>query len=180
MDFTLILGPMKSGKTLDLISRVSPLKYTPIKFELIQPKRNVRDEEIKSRAGAVLSGRKVASLAELLNDDIEIICIDELHMFQASDAAVLNNLLKRGVKIIASGLDMDYKGKLFEIIARVLELGPQEIIYKRAVCENCFNFNAIFTQICRGDKPVVDGLPPVVPDDGTYTYKAVCRSCFIR
>ena len=180
MHLTLILGPMKSGKTLELISRISPLKFMPVKFSLFQPLRNVRDEEVASRAGATLAGQKIQSLKEILNHDLEIVGIDEVHMFLPEDVEVVETLLKKQVKVIISGLDMDWKGKLFETVSRLIELGPQEIIYKRSVCEKCLKYNGIYTQIFKGNDPVVEGLPPVVPDDGTYQYKPVCRECFVK
>jgi len=36
MELILILGPMKSGKSFDLISYFMPLKYTNINFSLYQ------------------------------------------------------------------------------------------------------------------------------------------------
>ncbi len=180
MNLTLILGPMKSGKTLELISRISPLKFMPVKFALFQPIRNVRDADVESRVGAALAGKKVKSLKEILDFDLEIVGIDEAHMFLPEDIAAVERLLRRQTQVIVSGLDLDYKGKLFDTVSRLIELGPREIIYKRSVCEKCFKYNGVYTQIFKNDDPVVEGLPPVVPDDGTYQYKPVCRDCFAR
>ncbi|OGH85793.1 MAG: hypothetical protein A2294_02390 [Candidatus Magasanikbacteria bacterium RIFOXYB2_FULL_38_10] len=180
MNLTLILGPMKSGKTLELISRISPLKFMPVKFALFQPVRNVRDNEVESRAGAVLFGQKIKNLKEILDHDLEIVGIDEVHMFLPEDIEAVEILLKKQVQVIVSGLDMDYKGKLFDTVSRLIELGPKEIIYKRSVCEKCLHYNGVYTQIFKNEDPVVAGLPPVVPDDGTYNYKPVCRECFVK
>ncbi|MCX6779416.1 MAG: thymidine kinase [Candidatus Magasanikbacteria bacterium] len=180
MDLTLILGPMKSGKTLELISRISPLKYMPVKFVLFQPERNVRDAEVQSRAGAMLSGRKVQSLKEALLEDWDVVGIDEVHMFSPEDVVVVEKLLQKKTRVIISGLDLDYKRKIFDTIVRLIELGPKEIIYKRAVCEKCLEYNGIYTQVFKNEEPVVEGPPSVVPDDGSYQYKPVCRECFIK
>ncbi|HPV70676.1 MAG TPA: thymidine kinase [Candidatus Magasanikbacteria bacterium] len=178
MNLTLILGPMKSGKTLELISRISPLKFMPVKFALFQPVKNVRDAEVESRAGAMLQGQKIKSLQEILNYDLEIVGIDEIHMFNPEEISVIEKLLQKQIKVIISGLDMDYRGKLFQIISGLIELGPKEIIFKRSVCEKCLKYNGVYTQIFKNNLPVTQGLPSIVPDDGTYLYKPVCRDCF--
>ena len=178
MDLTLILGPMKSGKSFDLISHFAPLQYTDLRFALFQSSRNVRDETVWSRSGAGLAARKVANLRSLLREDLEVVGVDEIHMFSAKDVAILKTLLNQGTRVVASGLDMDYRGKMFGVVRKLLELGPAEVRYKRAVCEVCRQPEAIYTQVLRGKEPVVEGIPSVIPEDGTYSYMPVCRGCF--
>jgi thymidine kinase len=180
MDLTVILGPMKSGKTYELISLFAPLSYTKINFKLYQSVRNVRDEFIESRNGVHLQAQKIKHLSEILDTAPDVIGIDEIHMFPAAEIDALEELLKRGKRVVVSGLDTDYKGKLFDTVARLFELGPKEIKYRRAVCETCKTPDAIYTQILGNGTPVVAGLPPVVPDDGTYSYQASCRNCFVK
>lgn len=179
MEFILILGPMKSGKSFDLINYFSPLKYTNESFALYQPERNVRDEGICSRDGIQLDAKKVPNLKKALEDNFSVVGIDEMHMFDKEDILIVKKLLQKGVKVIISGLDTDYRGKMFDVIKKLLELGPSEVRYKRAVCENCKKHNAVYTQIFKDSTPVTRGLPPVCPDDGTFVYKTVCRNCFI-
>lgn len=181
MELTLILGPMKSGKSLELIGYFAPLEYTDLKFGLFQSARNVRDEYVQSRHGIKIQAKKINSLFDILPEcPKDIVGIDEVHMFKETDAPAIRELLDKNVKIVASGLDTDYRGKLFKIITRLLELGPKEIKYKRAVCDTCRHPSAIYTQILQNMKPVVEGLPPVVPDDGSYAYRSACRQCFAR
>lgn len=180
MDLTLILGPMKGGKTYELISFFAPLSYTNIKYCLYQSARNVRDSFIESRNGAQLKAKKIARLSEILDDDVEVVGIDEIHMFEEADVPAIETLLRRGVRVVASGLDTDYQGKLFIIIAKLIELCPRTINYHRAVCELCRKPDAVYTQILKTGEPVIAGLPPVVPDDGSFTYRPACRSCFVK
>lgn len=180
MDLILILGPMKSGKSFELISYFMPLKYTNIKFNLYQSIRNKRDEDVWSRNGVSIKSKKISSLKEILNKKEKVIGIDEIHMFSESDIIVISELLKRRRKIIVSGLDLDYRGKMFRVIEKLFELGPKKVKYKRAVCEICKKPEAIYTQIYKNNKPVLRGLPSVVPDDGKYAYVPVCRKCFVN
>lgn len=179
-DLILILGPMKSGKSFEVINHFAPLRYTDISYALYHSARNVRDGGVWSRNGAELEAKKVRSLKEILQDEVQVVGIDEAHMFEEEDACAVEELLKRGTKVIISGLDTSHDGRMFPIIMRLFELGPTEVRYKKAVCEVCKDHNAVYTQILKNAKPVLEGLPVVVPDDGTYQYKSVCRTCFVK
>jgi thymidine kinase len=178
MELILILGPMKSGKSFELISNFAPLKYTKINFGLFQSSRNVRDNGISSRNGISLNAQKVQSLSEIMDKDLQVVGIDEVHMFEECEAENIKKLMQKGVRLVISGLDMDCYGQMFPIVKKILELGPKEVRYKRAVCEVCGQPTAVYTQILNNGEAVLTGLPSVVPDDGTYTYKPMCACCF--
>ncbi len=176
----LVLGPMKSGKSFALINKFAPLAFSDKTFMLFQPKINVREDEIKSRNGVKLPAKKIAKIADILSVKPvpEIIGIDEIHLFDGDDIAAIEQLLKQGHEIFAVGLNVDYRGKMFDIVKSLLELVPDEVIYLKAVCEICQSTEAIYSQIWFKSKVVTEGLPSVVPEDGTYVYKPVCRKCF--
>jgi len=180
MHLTLILGPMKSGKSLDLISYFSPLEYSNESFGLYNSALNIRDENLESRNGVFLKSKKIKSLKEINETDLKHIGIDEIHMFEEDDAAVIKEFLKAGTRVIVSGLDMDYKGELFPIIKKLLELGPREVRYRRAACEHCKNLDAVYTQVYLNDKIIKDNFPSVIPEDGKFIYRPVCRRCFVN
>jgi len=178
---TLLLGPMKSGKSMDLISYFAPFKYSLQPYAVFQNAKHVRDQEgIWTRNGIILEAKRVLTLAEALNQNYTAIGIEETHMFPESEVDIIAQLLKQGTKVIASGLDTDPWGELFGVIKRLLELGPKEVRYKRAVCDDCRCPDAIYTQVSHHGEPVGRDVPQSIPDDGTYTYKAVCRDCFVR
>jgi thymidine kinase len=178
MDLTLIIGPMKSGKSLEMISYLSHLQYTNIPFQVYQPIRDVRNETVCSRTGISINCQKIASLNDIPSDDLKVVGIDEIHMFDENDVESIKGLLNKGVKVYVSGLDMDYKGEMFGIIKKLMELGPKEVKFKKAVCEICKEPTAVYTPIFKDGKIIMDGLPSVVPEDGTYSYVPVCRKCF--
>lgn len=179
MAFSLIVGPMKSGKSLELIARVAPYGIANQKVVYVQPKRNVRDEGISSRVGLTATSKKVDSLTEV-QDSFDVIAIDEVHMFEPADIAKVNEWVKAGKEVFASGLDLDYRGTLIPVIGKLLELKPDHIIAKQSVCDVCRSYSAIYTQLLEGEKPILKGLPPVVPEDGSLVYQARCRNCFIQ
>lgn len=180
MELILILGPMKSGKSLELISYFAPLKYSNITYELFQPAANVRDTEIRTRNGIALKAKKISSLKEILKSKAKIVGIEEIHMFDASEVWAIEELVNRGAKVVIAGLDLDHQTRLMPIVKRLLEIVPTEVRYKRAVCEKCKSYNAVYTQVLKDGKPVPSSMPPSVPDDGSFEYIPVCRSCYVR
>lgn len=178
MELTLILGPMKSGKSFELINYFMSLEQRNVSFGLYQSSKNVRDEKIWSRNGIEINAKKIDGLSEIEKENVEVVGIDEIHMFPVEDAGIIEDLLERGTKIIVAGLDSDYQGKMFPIVRKLLELKPGRVEYKKAICETCGKAQAIYTQIFKDKEFVLDGLPSIVPDDGTYIYKPVCENCF--
>lgn len=177
--FTLILGPMKSSKSSELLSRMSPYEHTDQKVLYVQPEANVRDTGIRSRLGISTAALNVQSLHDV-DSDFDVIGIDEVHMFDEQDHHVIDRWLNEGKIIIASGLDLDYRGKMMPIIIRLYELKPDKLITNKAVCDSCKKYDARFTQILQNGVAIHSGLPHVVPEDGTYEYQARCRNCFVK
>lgn len=180
MGLTLILGPMKSGKSYELISYFAPLKYTDIPFALYQPEKNIRDQQIQSRNGSLIEGKKIRSLSEVLKTEADVVGIDEFHMFGEKDVEVVDDLLRRGKTVVISSLDTDYRGLLFANVTYLFSLGPKEVKFRRAVCERCKKPDAVYTQIFDGDSPLLGGMPASIPDDGRFSYVPMCRLCFTR
>jgi thymidine kinase len=178
----LVLGPMKSGKSLELISLLSPLQYTRVRHRIYQSARHVRDTSVTSRSGGVLTTTKTLSLAAALEEDLDVVAVDEVHMFEVADVEVISRLLRRGTRVVVAGIDLDHRGELFAPVRALLELGPDAVTYRRAVCDVCRDFSATHTQVLRSGVPFLDHLggSEALPDDGTFTYEARCRTCFVR
>ncbi len=181
----LYVGPMKSGKTGRLLSDVGPLEHSSvIPYTVIQPEKNVRDGRLlKSRSGSQL-GSNILFVSEMppfeaLGDN-QLVAIEEFHFFGQEMVDVIEKLLKHGVDVCAAGLDMDYRGEQTSRYHDLLQLAPHKVIYCRAVCMECGVYNAQYTQIYKSGEPMLEGLPQVLPEDGTFVYKPVCRHCFKR
>lgn len=172
---------MKSGKSLELVSLLSPLRFSNVRHRIYQSARHVRDAGVVSRSGAALTTVKTRSLAEALDEDFEVVGVDEVHMFTVEDIEVVRVLLRRGSRVVAAGIDLDHRGELFAPVRALLELGPAVVNYRRAVCDICRQFAAVYTQVLEHGEPMIRELPPstALPDDGTYTYEARCRDCVV-
>lgn len=175
--FSLILGPMKSGKSLELIAQVAPYEHTEKNVVYVQPEANTRDKGIQSRLGVNATALTINSLCDV-EQPFDVIGIDEVHMFPETDKDIVEKWIHKGKNIIASGLDLDYRGKMLPIILRLHELKPDVLITKHAVCDACKEYNAHFTQILTNQQPILGGLDAVTIDDGSYDFQARCRDCF--
>lgn len=179
MALTLIIGPMKSGKSLELIARVAPYEFADKKVLYLQSSKDVRDQGITSRIGINTKAQRVKSLTEIDNG-FDVIAVDEVHMFPERDAVQIGKWIDQGKDVFVTGLDLDYSATLQPMVAKIMELKPHNIIIKKAVCEVCHKYRAQFTQILHNGEAVLKGLPSVVPEDGTFTYEARCRECYAR
>lgn len=179
VSFTLVLGPMKSGKSLELISLLSPLEHTNVRHAVYQSTRHERDASVVSRVGGVLATAKVRELSSALDEPVDVVGIDEVHMFAAADVRVVAELLDRGTDVVAAGLDLDHRGRLFAPVQGLLELAPDRVVHRRAVCDVCREFSATHTQVLHHGEPYLADVIGALPDDGTFGYEARCRRCFV-
>lgn len=179
MALTLITGPMKSAKTLELIAQTMPHKIAGKKVLVIQPKLNIRDKHVTSRAGLELESKKVANLREIA-DDFDVIAIDELHMFDSNDdSQAIKDWVLSGKEVLLAGLDLDFQARIMKPVQAVLKLKPDTHINKYSVCELCYSLRGSHTQVLHKGKVLREG-PEVIPEDGTYDYRTVCRSCYFK
>lgn len=180
MSLKLVLGPMKSGKSLELIRVFSPLSYSNTKWVVLQSSLHQREIAVASRAGGELATQKVSHIRASKLEGYDVIGIDEVHMFDAASIAELGILLKAGKRVVAAGLDLDYRGRLMKNTRLLLELGPTSVEYLSAACEVCRQPGAQFSQVLHNAEPITGGLPSILPEDGSYEFQARCRRCFVR
>lgn len=185
-EFTLILGPMASGKSIALIAELDRYKHAHKNVLTVHSIANVREEDIESRIGLSRKALKVEKLSDLSRQvdigDIDVIGIDEMLMFDPEDSFdTIKGWLSSGKVVVASSVDILGNGSLSKTVKRLLELVP-DVRYEKAVCEECDAIDARFTKVLKKDgKPANrKTLPDVIPEDGTYIYKPVCRECFYR
>jgi thymidine kinase len=177
VSLTLIIGPMKSGKSLELLARAEPYKYAGKKVTYIKPERDVRETDIASRVGVKA---QALSLVDLVSaPDSDVYAVDEVHMFSPiTTPYFVLKWLDADKEVIISGLNTDHAGRLMPTVAKLLELSPEVLINKQAVCDQCGQ-PATHTQVMEADgQPIPKTMSAEVPDDGTYKYEARCRLCF--
>jgi thymidine kinase len=169
-----ICGPMFSGKTEELIRRLTRARIAKQAVEIFKPKLDVRyaKHEIVSHSRLSIPTALVESPWEILErgKTAEVIGIDEAQFLGLDLVPVVQQLADDGKRVIIAGLDTDYRGVPFEPIPQLLCIA--EYIDKTlAICVKCGN-PAKHTQ------RIVESTERVLV--GEYdSYEPRCRKCFV-
>lgn len=179
--FEIITGPMGCGKTEELLRRVRRAILAKKHVKVITPEMDTRakGDYIESRNGLWLEAIKISSshdILKLVDDNDDVIAIDELQFFDEGIVFVIPKLLARGKKVIASGLDLDFKGDPFGYMPELLCIADK-VDKLCAVCLKCGSEIATRTQRLINGQPV-DKNSPLIMIGGDETYEARCFGCW--
>jgi len=172
-----ISGPMFSGKTTQLILRVSQAQAVGLRVQAFKPESDTRDgdQELRSHAGQcirVVSVGKAAHILDLVEPETYVVALDEAQFFDAGIVEVCRELADRGLHVIAAGLDMDFRRQPFGPMPELLAMA--EVVTKTtALCSICAR-PANFTQRLVNGEPA-SSAGPVVLVGGSDLYTARCR-----
>ncbi len=179
-EFEVYFGPMKSGKTHELLNRVEKLNYvTGVNFKFYKPSLDERDKDIKARntLGKTYPSTFIeASNPYKLLDEIgeeQVIGIDEAQFF-SNDITDVVEELKKDKNVIASFLDLDFKGEPFGPAPYLIAMADK-VKKLESVCdyEGCNN-SAKYTQRFIDGKPA-HANSPLVLIDNHENYEARCK-----
>ncbi len=168
-----ICGCMFSGKTEELIRRLKRAQFANQKIEIFKPITDVRyhEENIVSHNDNEIRSTPVDSSQNILlmANDAEVIGVDEAQFFDNELANVCAELARRGVRVIAAGLDMDYRGRPFGPMPNLL--AQAEYVTKvHAVCMKCGDSATHSLRLSKEEGQVLLGEKE--------SYEPRCRSCF--
>ena len=164
---------MFSGKTEELIRRLRRAEIAGQKVEIFKPAQDTRyhPEEIVSHASSRIRSTPVDNHYNilLLASDVDVVGIDEAQFFDPEVVEVIEELTRKGIRVIVAGLDMDYTGKPFGPIPDLL--ARAEYITKlHAICARCGNIAHYSHRIAKIDDRILMGEKDV--------YEPRCRACF--
>ncbi|MFO7298901.1 MAG: thymidine kinase [Actinomycetes bacterium] len=169
-----ICGPMFSGKSEELIRRVTRSKIARIPVQVFKPAIDDRYavSEVVSHSALKIEATPVADSMQLLKavaSDTQVIGIDEGQFFDDGLVEVVDYLATTGRQVIIAGLDTDYLRRPFEPIPTLCDRA-EYVTKMLAVCHRCGG-PALYTQrIVQSDELVVLGA--------TDAYEARCRMCY--
>ncbi len=170
-----VCGSMFSGKTEELLRRLTRARIARQKVEVFKPGVDKRydDEDVVSHDSKKSSSIPVENAAQILfyAEDFEVVGIDEAQFFGDELVSVCNELANNGKRVIIAGLDMDYLGKPFGPIPQLM--ATAEYVTKvHAICMRCGNLANYSHRTVKNDKLVVLGE--------TDAYEPLCRKCFLE
>jgi thymidine kinase len=109
-----------------------------------------------------------------LVDGYDVVGVDEVQFFPPQITLVLDGLVEYGMRIIACGLDQDFRGFPFGAMPELL--CRAELVDKlQAVCHRCGGPATMTQRLVDGAPATADGDTIVV--GALEQYEARCRSC---
>jgi thymidine kinase len=172
MSLELIIGPMFSGKSTELLSRIRKYRILKKKVKCVIHSSDIRYDanSISTHNREVETADIVDKLQSLNINDYDVIAIDEGQFYPDIYDAVIK-MVTAGKIVIIAGLSGDFR---MNFIGEIYKLYPyaDNIAFQRALCVTCGDGTpASFTRRdIPNSKYVVIG--------GNETYSAVCRKHF--
>ena len=168
-----ICGSMFSGKTEELIRRLRRAQIAKLNVEIFKPKTDTRYDEnsVVSHDLNSIQSTPVenASSILLLSSNTEVVGIDEAQFFDDELPDVCNALANRGIRVIIAGLDMDYLGKPFGPMPKLMAIA--EVVTKvHAVCLQCGGPASYSYRTVPSESKILLGEKE--------SYEPRCRTCY--
>ncbi len=174
----IILGPMFSGKTTELIRIFK--RYSScdtIKCCVINHKDDTRydDTLMSSHSKEMISAYNFKTLSEFLKNNLhykyDIILINEGQFFDDLYECVDMLVNKHNKKLYICGLDGDYQRKKF---GKILDIIPlcDDVVKLKSICKDCKVRDGIFTHRLSHEKE-----QKLV---GINNYIPLCRLCYTK
>jgi thymidine kinase len=176
-----VVGPMYSGKSEELIRRTKRARIARQKVQVFKPEIDNRfaKNDVVSHNGDKASAIAVKNSKELferVDEDTDVIGVDEVQFFDEGIVEILIKLADNNKRVVCAGLDMDFKGEPFGPISKILAVA--EFVDKiAAICMVCGN-PATRTQRLINGRPAKYS-DPIVLIGATESYEARCRKCHI-
>lgn len=170
-----ICGSMFSGKTEELIRRMKRAKFAKQRVEIFKPAIDTRYDEVKvvSHDSNAIQSTPIPSSSNILlmASGVDVVGIDEAQFFDDGLVDVCNQLANTGIRVIAAGLDMDFRGNPFGVMPRLL--ATAEYVTKvHAICMRCGSLANHSHRLIADDSLVRLGE--------TDSYEPLCRDCFFE
>ena len=176
-----VVGPMYSGKSEELIRRLKRAKIAKQNIIVFKPHIDDRysKSDVVSHSGDSIEAipiEKPSDIYDLIDEDIQVVGIDEVQFFDEDIVNIAVDLANKGVRVIAAGLDMDFKGEPFGPTPRLLAVA--EFVDKiQAICSVC-------GQPATRSQRLIDGKParyddPILQVGAVESYEARCRKCHV-
>ncbi len=169
-----ICGSMFSGKTEELIRRINRALIAKQSVSLFKPALDVRydEQKIVSHNQNSLQSRALRKAFDILDHcgNSHVVGIDEAQFFDDELLEVAIQLANQGIRVIISGLDMDFEGKPFGIMPQLMSVA--EFVTKvHAICAVCGGVASYSYRLSDSHEQILLGEKDL--------YEPRCRACFL-
>lgn len=176
-----VIGPMYSGKSEELIRRLRRAKIAKQNVVVFKPQIDNRysKEDVVSHNGDSINAIPISNAREIYNhidNKTQVVGIDEVQFFDEEIVEIAMNLADKGIRVIAAGLDMDFKGEPFGPTPRLLAVA--EFVDKiQAICSVCGQPANRSQRLINGEPARYDD--PIIQVGAVESYEARCRKCHV-
>lgn len=170
-----ICGCMFSGKTEELIRRVKRAVIARQQVKIFKPEIDTRYDEVEvvSHNQNAINSLPVASSADIpgMVGVSQVVAIDEAQFFDEDIVETAIKMADEGYRVIISGLDMDYLGRPFGPMPRLLAIA-EYVTKLQAICMQCGDVAMYSYRLVDEEEQVVLGEK--------NEYESRCRKCFLK
>lgn len=175
----IICGSMFSGKSEELIRRVRRAGYGKLTVNVFKPAIDNRycEEAVVSHSGISVDAILVQSPVDILREvssTADVVAIDEIQFFDDAIVEVAQQLADAGIRVIAAGLDQDFRAEPFGPMPKLLTIA-ETVTKLQAICLVCGS-PASRTQRLINEKPATYH-DPTIKVGASESYEARCRHC---
>jgi thymidine kinase len=170
---------MFSGKSEELIRRLRRAEIAGLRVLIVKPRIDDRYDvaHVVSHAGAKMRAAAAGSSRDVLRlaADYEVVGIDEAQLFDAGIVDAVKELVARGVRVVAAGLDTDFRAGPFGSMPTLLAIA--ELMDKlQAVCHRCGGTGTRTQRLVDGRPAPFSGA--TVQVGALDSYEARCPACY--
>ncbi|MHB1242342.1 MAG: thymidine kinase [Gaiellaceae bacterium] len=173
-----VCGPMFSGKSEEMIRRLRRAEIANQRVVIFKPRIDDRYDaaDVVSHAGIRMRAVPVGCVPELVGHarGFDVVGIDEVQFFEPEVVAAALALADGGARVIAAGLDQDFRRQPFGPMPELL--AHAEFVDKlQAVCHRCGGGATTTQRLVDGRPAPYSGATIVV--GANEQYEARCRDC---
>jgi thymidine kinase len=172
-----VCGSMFCGKTDELIRRLRRATIAKQKVQVFKPAIDNRYEEqrVASHAGSTFDAEAITCSKDILTKlepDTTVVGIDEAQFFDDDIVEVIQHMANNGIRVIAAGLDQNFKGEPFGCMPTLMALA-ERVDKLQAICMVCGEAASRTQRLVNGKPARYDD--PVIIVGASEMYEARCR-----
>ena len=176
---TVNAGGMFAGKTTELLRQGERHVRAGHRVCYVKPAIDQRyaPDKIVTHSGISVSAISIPAGGSIITEipqGIQVVLFDEVQFFESNMLSVVGHLLRNGVMVYCSGLDMDFNGAGFEITKELMACA--DVVTKlQAVCDTC-GADAVMSAKRITETSTTDRIDVGAGDK----YVPLCRQCYSK
>lgn len=170
-----ICGSMFSGKTEELMRRIKRALIAKLNVLVFKPFTDTRyhETDVVSHDQNSIAAIPIFTASEILDivGNADVVGIDEAQFLDEGIVEVCQTLADRGVRVIVSGLDLDFMRRPFGSIPALTSIADR-VNKVHAICMDCGAPANYSYRLSESDEVVMLGAK--------NEYLCLCRNCYLE